>query len=131
MNKLICLFSALLLVTTAQAQESQSVERATEAAEQTRGEKHHHGGRGKKHKEMLEKVDTNKDGQVDLNEFLAHAEVRFQKMDANADGYLSKEEGREANKHRRAEMKEKRAEMKEKHSKRHKRDRETEQNSSQ
>ena len=47
---------------------------------------------------MLEKVDTNQDGQVDLTEFLANAEERFNKMDLNSDGLLTLEEGKESHK---------------------------------
>ena len=37
--------------------------------------------RGKKAEHMFSKVDANEDGQVDLNEFLANSEERFQRMD--------------------------------------------------
>ena len=62
---------------------------------------------------MLEKVDTNKDGQVDLAEFLANAEQRFTKMDLNSDGYVTLEEGREAQELRRAKHKEMRKKRRE------------------
>jgi len=78
--------------------------------------KHHRKGKGKRGKfaeAMLEKVDTNKDGQVDLAEFLANAEQRFTKMDLNSDGYVTLEEGREAQKLRRAKHKEMRKKRRE------------------
>ena len=110
MNKLVCLFSALLLVGVTHAQESEPTEDSTESA-QVDGERKHHrrGGRNKKDKDMLERVDTNQDGQVDLNEFLAHAESRFQKMDLDANGFVTGEERREAG----DKMREKHREMRE------------------
>ncbi len=115
MNKLTFLFSSLLLASAVQAQESDQSDVLPEATEQARGEHRlHRRGHGKMHKLMLEKVDTNKDGQIDLNEFLAHAEARFQKMDINSDGYVTKEEGREVSREMRARMKEKRAEIRKK-----------------
>ena len=69
--------------------------------------------RGELSKKGLRIIDTNKDGQIDLNEYLSHAEARFQKMDLNSDGFLTKEEGREAGKLMRAKMKEKRRELRE------------------
>ena len=78
--------------------------------------KHHRKGKGKRGKfaeAMLEKVDTNKDGQVDLAEFLANAEQRFAKMDLNSDGFVTLEEGREAQELRRAKHKEMRKKRRE------------------
>lgn len=65
------------------------------ATETHKGKKHKH---RKSPEKMLEKVDTNQDGQVDLTEFLAHAEQRFNKMDLNSDGILTLEEGKESHK---------------------------------
>jgi len=45
---------------------------------------------------MFSKVDGNEDGQVDLNEFLANAEQRFQRMDINGDGYVTLDEAKES-----------------------------------
>ena len=55
-------------------------------------------------------VDTNGDGQIDLNEYLTHAEQRFNKTDANADGFITSEEQTEAHKNMRAEFKQRREE---------------------
>lgn len=63
---------------------------------------------------MLVGVDTNKDGQVDLNEYLAHAEERFNKLDADSNGLLSVEEAKESMKKLRAEHREKRELMRQK-----------------
>lgn len=65
------------------------------ATEKHKAKKHY---RGKSAAKMLKKVDTNQDGNVDLTEYLAHAEQRFQKMDLNSDGLLTLEEGRESHK---------------------------------
>jgi len=67
-------------------------------------------GKGHKHNKigkMFDQTDVNQDGQLELSEFLAHAEERFKSMDLNEDGYVTKEEGRDA--HR--QMREKRKEM--------------------
>ncbi len=76
---------------------------------------HEHGGKDQikgKIGKMFDRTDANQDEQLDLAEFLAHAEQRFKAMDLNADGYVTKEEGREAHKQmrekRRAQRKERR-----------------------
>ena len=49
--------------------------------------------KGKDHKaKHLEKVDTNKDGKISLDEFLAQKKEHFTKVDVDADGFLTKEE---------------------------------------
>jgi len=60
-----------------------------------RFKKKQHSRHVKKHQRMLKKIDVNKDGQVDLNEYLAHAEQRFQSMDINGNGSVTPEELRE------------------------------------
>lgn len=57
---------------------------------------------------MLEKLDTNQDGDVSKEEFMAFHEARFGELDANGDGKISKAEGDS----KRAEMQKK---MKERH----------------
>ena len=64
----------------------------------------------KRQQKRLERVDTNGDGQIDLNEYLTHAEQRFNKTDANADGFITSEEQTEAHKNMRAEFKQRREE---------------------
>lgn len=78
---------------------------------------HGHGGKGErkgKIGKMFENTDANEDGQLDLSEFLANAEARFIALDLNQDGFVTKEEGREAHEQmreeRRAERKAKREE---------------------
>jgi len=56
------------------------------------------GGTGKScshHKgKMFEKMDTNADGVISLEEHSAKAERRFKKMDTNSDGKVTKEEAK-------------------------------------
>jgi len=74
---------------------------------------HEDGEKGKHHKGnwMFEKNDTNKDGVISKDEFIANATERFSKMDTDDDGNITKEE---AKKHK-GEMKEKHKEMRKKH----------------
>lgn len=64
----------------------------------------------KKVDRMYEEVDTNQDGELDLNEYLANAEARFNKMDLDGNGRVTKEEGQQA-------MVEMRKKIKERHKK--------------
>lgn len=54
-----------------------------------------HGDHGNKGK-MMERVDTDGDGQVSKAEFMAKHEEKFTKMDANGDGFVSKDEMKDA-----------------------------------
>lgn len=47
---------------------------------------------------MLQRADTNEDGQIDLAEFLRNAEQRFADMDQNSDGYVTREEMQQTHK---------------------------------
>ncbi|MCD8497515.1 MAG: hypothetical protein LRZ85_05205 [Alphaproteobacteria bacterium] len=74
-----------------------------------------HKGPGK----MFEETDTDGDGMMSKDEFMAFHEKRFAEMDGNGDGKISTEEAkakaqewREKMKERRKEMMEKRGEMK-------------------
>ena len=51
------------------------------------GPKHHKGDK------MFEMHDTNADGVISKAEYMAHAEERFAKMDADGNGEVSKAEG--------------------------------------
>jgi hypothetical protein len=51
--------------------------------------------RGKMAEGMFQELDANGDEMVDLNEFLSHSEARFNAMDADSDGLVTKEEARE------------------------------------
>ena len=53
----------------------------------------------------IKKADTNEDGKISRDEFLAHAEQRFAKMDTNGDGFVTAEEGKAAHKKMRQEHK--------------------------
>lgn len=64
-------------------------------------EKSRHGHKMKRrHKNMdefmLSKVDTNQDGNIDQDEYMAHAKERFEMMDGNSDGVVTPEERKEA-----------------------------------
>ena len=50
---------------------------------------HHDGGNWE---EKFEKVDTNSDGKISMNEWNAHGKVWFDKIDANKDGSITKAE---------------------------------------
>ena len=71
----------------------------------------HHSGKGDKGKKF-EMADTNGDGQVSMDEFLAKAKEKFAKKDANGDGFISKEEAKQAREAKREMRKEKRAHKK-------------------
>lgn len=71
-----------------------------------------HDGKPKMDREI--KGDTNGDGMISKDEFMAKAEERFATMDANGDGKIEREEAKAAHEKKRSKMKEKRAEMKEK-----------------
>ena len=71
------------------------------------------GDHGKKHHKghMMEKVDANGDGAISKDEFMARHEEMFNKMDADGDGSISKEEmkaGMEAKREKMKEFREKR-----------------------
>ncbi|MBL4674007.1 MAG: hypothetical protein JKX81_17225 [Arenicella sp.] len=76
---------------------------------------HEHGDKGHKKNgkmgRMFDRTDANQDGQLELSEFLAHAEARFQKMDIDSNGYVTPEESREVGR----EMREKHRQMRIKH----------------
>jgi len=79
-------------------------------SQQSDGERYdmRHLKRERMHKYLLERVDSNDDGKIDLNEYLANAEQRFKNMDIDGDGYVTTEEHRESGKL----MREKHREMK-------------------
>ena len=73
----------------------------------------HHGGEGKKGK-MMERVDTDGDGQISKAEFMAKHDSKFVEMDSNSDGFLSKDEMKEARQDRKDKMMKYKDKMKEK-----------------
>ena len=62
----------------------------------------------KRQEKKMREVDTNEDGQIDLNEYLTHAEQRFNLLDANSDGFVTTEEQQEAHQKMREEFKQRR-----------------------
>jgi hypothetical protein len=54
-----------------------------------RDRKDHHSGM-----RMHDRLDTNEDGKVDLDEFLSHAKSRFNEMDTDADQFVTDEEAK-------------------------------------
>lgn len=116
-NKLFgtLLASTLVFSSIAFAQQSSDDETQPPQYERDYGEgefkgkhKGKHKGKGKRIAKMMKRVDTNEDGQIDLNEFLAHSEQRFQNMDLNSDGYVTPEEARESHKAMREKFREER-----------------------
>jgi Ca2+-binding EF-hand superfamily protein len=78
---------------------------------------HEHGDKGNKKGnmgQMFDRTDANQDGQLELSEFLAHAEQRFKSMDLNQDGYVTKAEGRDAHQQMREKRKDERQQRREK-----------------
>jgi opacity protein-like surface antigen len=67
------------------------------------------GHRGPHHGKMMEQIDTDKDGKVSHAEHLAFAEKKFNEMDANKDGFVTKEEGKAHWEAKKAEWKAKKA----------------------
>lgn len=60
----------------------------------------------------IEKIDTSGDGKIDLNEYLASSEKRFQSTDLNNDGFITADEMREWGKNVRDEIRQARKEAK-------------------
>ena len=56
----------------------------------------------------MAEVDVNEDGKIDLNEYLSHAEQRFNLMDADSDGFVTPEEQTQAHEKMREEFKQRR-----------------------
>lgn len=76
---------------------------------------HHEGGMDGKSKKgyYMKKMDTNEDGQISKDEFMAKYEKKFDKKDTNGDGFISKDEMKEAKKEMKKKWKEKKEKMKE------------------
>lgn len=55
----------------------------------------HHQHRKMMAEKHLKELDQNGDERVDLSEYLSHAESRFNKLDADGDGYVTKSEARD------------------------------------
>lgn len=98
---LICVFSLGSLSTFAQAENDES---------STPLPRHK---AGKHLMKQMQKMDTNEDSQVDLAEYLAHAEARFRRLDADGDGYITKDERRSAHQQMRKKVRERREKWRE------------------
>lgn len=59
----------------------------------------HAARRGGKGGGMFARADADKDGRVSQQEFIARATERFQRLDANGDGFLTKDEAASGRKH--------------------------------
>jgi hypothetical protein len=66
-----------------------------------------------KMKPSFEEADTNKDGSISLQEFLARHEAKFKEIDTNSDGKLTKEEFQAYGESMKKMMDERRERMKE------------------
>lgn len=119
MNKWVCLLAILMLVGVVDAQESRGVVDSVAATDPDTYQQRRIEERHKKERAKLERVDANRDGKVDLNEYLAHAESRFRMMDLDSNGYVTVEERREVSE----KMRKKHNEMREKHRSERKNDR--------
>ena len=70
----------------------------------------HGGDKDGRHKAMMAKVDTDKDGKISRAEFQARGEQMFKEADANGDGFITPEEGKAAHEARREKWKARKAE---------------------
>ena len=88
----------LSLASFSNAQEQEFNENGADRKEMKKG--YHKGKKskfgGNRAKMMLEKVDSNQDGNVDLDEYLAHAQDRFNSLDLDSNGFVTQEEAKEA-----------------------------------
>lgn len=113
MNKIIIAFLLVLLASSPSYQVN-AHEHETDAETEERGDDHkmgkRKGKRARMQKYMLERVDSNEDGKIELSEYLANAEERFKNMDIDGDGFVTSEEHKESiklmrEKHRAAKKK--------------------------
>jgi len=86
MKKLLLLSAAVLAMQALPALAEDTATTTTAPVAKEGGMKPHDG--------MFEKGDTNKDGVISQDEFLAHAKERFNDMDANHDGKITKDEAK-------------------------------------
>lgn len=79
---------------------------------------HHEKGKrfaGKMHDKMMEKVDADGDGKVSKEEFIDAHTAKFEKMDADGDGFLTDEEMKAAWQAKHEKMRARKQELHEKH----------------
>ncbi len=103
MNKLllITLLAGLTLSLQTAASGQQRKGQASKHSKADRIEKQE-----KKTERKLAEIDTSEDGQIDLTEYLAHAEKRFTSTDANSNGFITPEEMKAWSKAKRSEIRE-------------------------
>ena len=80
----------ILIFSTANADENLFNQNTNPAKSYTLAE-HHGGGHG------MKKMDTNADGEVSKEEFMAHKEMKFMMKDKNGDGKLTGDEMKHRN----------------------------------
>lgn len=118
----IYLFAGLIGLSSASFVKAQEQE-----TDQTEEHQHAHDKYAKKHEmrgakrdnrraeaaaRKISRADSNKDGKLDLSEYLANAERHFIEMDSDSNGFVTQQEAKEWNKKKRAEHRKKRAEHK-------------------
>lgn len=103
MKSIIPILAMLALVSLApvQAQETSSSTASEESRMDFKKEhkemrkRHHHERKALRAEQKLKKIDTNEDGKLDLVEYLANAEQRFNDMDLDKNGFVTSEESSE------------------------------------
>jgi len=110
MKHLLISFFSVVLFSIINVGSSVSAQEADQAGENSSPDEYRFKNKARHHKkmgkELLEKIDANEDGKVDLDEYLAHSNERFTRMDIDGDGYVVAEEMREAHKQMRKEQRE-------------------------
>ncbi|MEO0369023.1 MAG: hypothetical protein AAF197_09600 [Pseudomonadota bacterium] len=93
---IICLGSILLMSPLSAHQHADRGEISEEMREKFKERKKMRHEKMRKY--MMSKIDTNQDGMVDYDEFMANAQERFTMTDLDGDGFITTEEQREARK---------------------------------
>jgi len=101
-----------VLSATANAEETDDGMNTQEHTQHHKQMKHKMMKRHRKHVDQrILKMDSNGDGKIDLDEYLAHAEKNFSEMDADGDKFVTPEEARQRHQQMRKRHQEGRKEM--------------------